>query len=421
MASRLNNPVLFPFPSRPTEPPRVVVTGAGITTALGIGWQPNADGFREGRRAFRPVTTFDAQRQRVKEAAEVDLPSKLPATKLSAREEQRLDRAARQLLLASLECWQQSGWEPSDELPLVLGTTSGGMTLGEAFIRQALANPRSKNRQATRVTHYQCQRQAMTIMTALGFTGPLTIIANACASGANAIGHAFDLIRSGRAERVLTGGFDGLSELVFAGFDSLQALSPTICRPFSADRDGLGLGEGAALLALETLASARQRGAVILAELIGYGAATDCHHLTQPHPQGDAALQSMTEACRIAGVAPEQIGYLNAHGTGTPLNDGAEAAAINRWAGGYASRIKVSSTKANIGHLLGAAGAVEAVVCLMALRGQWLPPTMTTERIDPACQFDFIVRPRDARLTCALTNSFGFGGANASLIFRRWE
>lgn len=258
-------------------------------------------------------------------------------------------------------------------------------------------------------------------MTALGFSGPLTIIANACASGANAIGHAFDLIRSGRAERVLTGGYDGLSELVFAGFDSLQALSPTICRPFAADRDGLGLGEGAAVLALETLDSARRRDADILGELAGYGAATDGHHLTQPHPQGDAALCSMTEACRVANIVPGEVDYLNAHGTGTPLNDSAEAMAINRWAGPDAPRIKVSSTKASIGHLLGAAGAVEAVVCLMALRGQWLPPTMTTTVVDPVCAFEFITGPRDARLDVALSNSFGFGGANASLIFRRWS
>jgi 3-oxoacyl-[acyl-carrier-protein] synthase II len=413
--------VLFPFPPVPSEPPRVVVTGAGIVTALGVGWTRNAEGFRSGRQAFRPVTAFDAGRQRVRQAAEVDLPAPLPPTRLTARHEHRLDRAARQLLWAGVECWRQSGWEPTDNLPLVLGTTSGGMTLGEEFLKQAQAVPASNRRQPTRVTHYQCQRQAMSLMEALGIAGPLTIIANACASGANSIGHAFDLIRTGRANRVLAGGFDGLSELVFAGFNSLQAMSPTGCRPFSADRDGLGLGEGAALLALETLASANQRGAEILGELVGYGAATDGHHLTQPHPEGEAALQSMTEACRVARIAPEQIGYINAHGTGTPLNDGAEAMAINRWAGASAPMIRVSSTKASVGHLLGAAGSVEAVICLMALRGQWLPPTATTREIDPVCRFDFVTAPREAKLDYALTNSFGFGGANASLIFRRWS
>ncbi len=413
--------MLFPFPKPPAEPTRVVVTGAGIVTALGLGWETNVAGFREGRCAFRPLTSFDAGRQRVKVAAEVDVPQTLPATRLSAREEARLDRAARQLLLAALECWRQSGWEATDCLPLVLGTTSGGMILGEQYLKQALAQPGANGGQPTRVTHYQCQQQAMTVMTALGFSGPLTIVANACASGANSIGHAFELIRSGRADQVLTGGYDGLSELVFAGFDSLQALSPTTCRPFDANRDGLGLGEGAAVLALESLESARRRDAAILGELVGYGVATDCHHLTQPHPEGEAAWRSMSEACRVARLPPEKIDYVNAHGTGTTHNDAAEACAINRWAGGHAATLGVSSTKAGIGHLLGAAGSVEAVICLMALQGRWLPPTVTTEKVDPLCRFEFITRPRDARVEFALTNSFGFGGANASLIFRRWS
>lgn len=278
----------------------------------------------------------------------------------------------------------------------------------------------TNHHQATRLTHYHAQRQAMDLMDAFGFSGPLTIIANACASGGNAIGHAFEQVRHGRAVRVLAGGYDGLSRLVFAGFDSLQALSTTMCRPFSAERDGLGLGEGAAVLAIESLESADRRNAEILGEIIGYGAATDCHHLTQPHPEGNAALQSMIEACQVAKVKVNQIDYLNAHGTGTPLNDSAEAAAINRWAGTDVDGIKVSSTKASVGHLLGAAGAVEAVVSLMALRGQWLPPSTTTESVDPVCQFEYINAPRDARIDRVLSNSFGFGGANASLIFRRW-
>ena len=412
--------MLFPPPHRPSPPPRVVVTGAGIITALGRGWPANAEGFRQGRTAFRPVTLFDVSRQRVKFAAEVVLPQDLPASRLGQRRLTRLDRAAKLLLLAAHEAWQQAGWEPSENLPLVLGTTSGGMNLGEAYYRQAIGQPRAHRNQAARAMHYQPQRQAIDLADAFGFHGPIHIIANACASGANAIGHAFDLLQCGRAERVLTGGYDALSQLVFAGFDSLQALSPTHCRPFDAHRDGLALGEGAAMLTLETLEHANRRGAVILGEIAGYGAATDAHHLTQPHPQGDAALASMSAACQQARITPEQIGYVNAHGTGTPLNDSAEAAAINRWAGVRAAMLLVSSTKASIGHLLGAAGAVEAVVCLMALREQWLPPTRTLQTLDPACAFSIVQRPTDAKLDYALTNSFGFGGANATLILRRW-
>ena len=410
--------MLFPPKTKSKNPIRVAITGAGIVTALGVGWEKNAEGFRLGKTGFRPVTLFDVSRQRVKTAAEVSLPDEMPATLLSKRHLARSDRAAKLLLLAAHEAWHQARWTPSENLPIVLGTTSGGMSLGEDYFRQATGQPHSHRLQASRVIHYQAQRQALDLAEAFGFSGPITLIANACASGANAIGHAWELLRTGQADRVLTGGYDALSHLVFSGFDSLQALSPTQCRPFDAHRDGLALGEGAAVLALETWEAAERRGAEILGEMVGYGAATDCHHLTQPHPNGDAALASMNAAARAANLHPEQIGYINAHGTGTPLNDSAEAAAINRFAGEHKKNLPVSSTKSGIGHLLGAAGSVEAVVCLMALREQWLPPSIL-ETPDPACGFPIVREPTSARLEYALTNSFGFGGANASLIFRR--
>ena len=413
--------VLFPFSDRSHPPPRVVVTGAGVVTALGLGWKTNAEGFRAGRTALEPVTLFDVSRQRVKTAGEVELPAELPPTLLPNRELRRIDRASKLLLLATNEAWQQAGWEPSNNLPVVLGTTSGGMTLGQAIYQQAVQTPHKVRRQPTRVVHYQPQRQARDLMDAFGFAGPATIIANACASGANAIGHGWELIRRGHAERVLTGGYEGLCQLVFAGFDSLQALSPTRCRPFDAARDGLALGEGAGMMTLESLTYARRRGAEIIGELVGYGSATDPHHLTQPHPEGNAAFAAMNAACESAQLSAERINYVNAHGTGTQLNDAAEAAALNRWAGTHAARLAVSSTKSSVGHLLGAAGAVEAVLCLMALKEQWLPPTSTLETPDPACQFRLVRKPEDAPLEFVLTNSFGFGGANASLIFRRWR
>ena len=412
--------MLFPAPHQSSSSPRVVITGAGIVTALGQGWKPNVEGFRAGREAFRPVTLFDVSRQRVKVAAEVGDELVLPKTKLGERERRRMDRAGKLLILAAYEAWQQSGWEPGEDLPLVLGTTAGGMSLGQAFYRQTVATPYSRHGQSSRVVHYQPQHQALNLAEAFDFSGPIQIIANACASGANAIGHGCDLLRRAQAQRALVGGYEALSHLLFAGFDSLQALSATKCRPFDAQRDGLALGEGAAVLTLETLDYARRRGGSILGEIVGYGATTDCHHLTQPHPNGDAAFASMSEACQSARVAPDQIDYINAHGTGTTLNDSAEAAAINRWAGAHASALPVSSTKSSIGHLLGAAGAVEAVVCLMALRGQWLPPSATLLDPDPVCRFQLVRKPAEAKLEYVLTNSFGFGGANASLILRRW-
>jgi 3-oxoacyl-[acyl-carrier-protein] synthase II len=399
----------------------VVITGAGIVTALGTGWKANAAGFRAGRTAFRPVGTFDVSRQRVKVAAEVELPAKLPETRLTARQRSRMERAGTMLLLAALEAWEQAGWEPQENLPLVLGTTAGAMELGESFFRQAVESPNRLRGQPTRSLHYQAQTQARMVADALGFTGPVTIISNACASGANAIGQAWEMIRAGQCERALTGGYDALSQLVFSGFDSLQALSPTTCRPFDVARDGLALGEGAAIITLETFASARRRSATILGELAGYGASIDVHHLTQPHPQGDAAVVSMTRACESAGLNAADVDYINAHGTGTPLNDSAEAQAIGRWAGSRAASLPVSSTKASIGHLLGGAGAVEAVVCLMALREQWLPPEVCFERPDPTCSFPIVREPRDGRVRTALSNSFGFGGVNGTLAFKRWE
>lgn len=410
--------VLFPCQGRKNSATPVLVTGVGIITAMGCGWNANADGFRVGRREFRPVTLFDVSRHRVKTAAEITMPKSIPTGRLRSRAAQRLDRATQLLLVAADEAWRQARLEGTKELPVVLGTTSGGMGLGETYYRQALEHPQTASRQATRVLHYLAQTQAMVVEEAFGFHGPITIIANACASGSNAIGHAADLIRSGQCEMVLTGGYDALSELVFTGFDSLQALSPTQCRPFDAHRDGLALGEGAAVLILESEKHARERGAPTLAKLAGYGAATDYHHLTQPQPQGNAALHSMRLACKDAGLTPGQINYVNAHGTGTPLNDSAEAAAINRWADGVAADIPVSSNKACVGHLLGAAGAVEAAICVMALQGQWLPP-MSINEPDPGCHFPLVRSPCSAPLENVLSNSFGFGGANATLIFSR--
>ena len=413
--------MLFPRHTSTQPKRRVVVTGCGLVTPLGLGMAVNSEGFRTGQTAFRRVTNFDVSRQRVRTAAEVELPDELPATSFAPRHIRLLDRAGRMLLWAAHEASQQAKWEKQTPASFIVGTTGGGMSLGETYFRTALHEPLARRGQPTRSLGYQAPRQAALVAQACGLNGPVNVIANACASGANAIGHAWEQVRMGRVERVLAAGYDGIGQLIFAGFDSLQALSPTQCRPFDAQRDGLALGEGAAALALETLEAAQARGATILAELVGYGAATDVHHLTQPHPNGDAAVASMSEACRSAGLEPGDIDYVNAHGTGTPLNDSAEAAAITRWAGTRAATLSVSSTKAGIGHLLGAAGGVEAAICLLALRGQWLPPMLATRTPDPACGFSLVTQPAAARLTHVMTNSFGFGGANATLIFRRWE
>jgi 3-oxoacyl-[acyl-carrier-protein] synthase II len=242
------------------------------------------------------------------------------------------------------------------------------------------------------------------------------VIANACASGTNAIGHAFEGIRSGRYDRILAGGYDALSELVFVGFDSLQAATSEKCRPFDGERSGMVLGEGAALVALENFEMAQARGAEILAEISGYGISTDNHHLTQPHPSGIGPRQAMERALRSAGLAPGMIGYVNAHGTATPFNDAAEGKAMAELFG----RIPVSSTKGMMGHSLGAAGAIEAVFTILALREGFLPPNINFRAGDAGLDLDIVAnQARPARPAAALSNSFGFGGTNASIVIQR--
>ena len=384
---------------------------------MGPNLEENAIGFRAGRMAFSPVTLFDVSRQRVGTAGQVDLPEAAPDSGISRKAWSRMDRGTRLAWLAAREALAIADLA-GGKMPLIIGTSAAAMPIGEKYYQQALTATALRSQQLRRVELYQAQRQMTDMARALGIDGPMRIISNACASGANAIGHAFHLVRSGRAERVLAGGYDALCEMVFSGFGALQALSLSgIPRPFDAARDGLALGEGAGFVIVESAAAAKARGARVIAEILGYGAATDLHHLTQPHPFGDTALLTMQAASTMAGVAPEQIDYLNSHGTGTPLNDIAEGHAIQRWAGNAVGKIRVSSTKSAIGHLLGGAGAVESVIGLLTLENQFLPANLNVREADAVCTFDLIRTPRDAVVTRVLTNSFGFGGANATLIF----
>jgi len=246
-------------------------------------------------------------------------------------------------------------------------------------------------------------------------SAPCQVIANACASGTNAIGHAFECVRSGRYRRVLTGGYDALSELVFVGFDSLQAATPEKCRPFDSGRTGLVLGEGAAVLALENFDLAQARGAPILAEITGYGISTDNHHLTQPNPSGIGPRQAMERALESAQLAPEAIDYINAHGTATPFNDTVEGKAIAE----LFDHVPISSTKGMMGHSLGAAGAVEAAISILALQHQFLPPNIHFRSGDAELGLNIVANAaRPAKIRTVLSNSFGFGGTNASVIIQ---
>ena len=293
--------------------------------------------------------------------------------------------------------------------------------LSETYLRAHLAGETPDT--ALLVAHQPCSVTDL-VARRLGARGPRTTIMTACSSSATAIGYAGDLIRLGRAEVAIAGGAEGICRLTYAGFNALRATSPELCRPFDQNRKGLNLGEGAAVLVLELESRARARGADILGYLAGYGVTADAHHMTAPHPEGDGAARAMRAALDDAKLSPDVVDYVNAHGTGTPHNDAAEVAAIRRVFGDRAHRLPVSSTKSMVGHTLGAAGAVEAVACLLAMRGGYLPPTVNLETPDPAFGSDnipdFIPRvAREARPNVILSSSFAFGGNNTVLVFTR--
>ncbi len=402
----------IPGEKRPYFPQRVAVVAAGIISPLGFGLGETLAALREGRDCVAPVTQFPVEQCRCQSAGQVadERLAQVNASRL--RRPDRLHRAARMMIYAMGEALAQSP-DLAPDLS-IFGTTSGGMTFGEAYYR-SLHERHPTIGTPSWLANYPPQKPILDAHEAFGLDTPCQVIANACASGTNALGHAFECVRSGRYKRVLTGGYDALSELVFVGFDSLQASTPEKCRPFDRARSGLVLGEGAAVLALENFASAQERGAHILAEIVGYGISTDNHHLTRPHPSGIGPRQAMERALASAALPATAIDYINAHGTATPFNDAAEGKAIVELFG----RVPVSSTKSMMGHSLGAAGAIEAVISLLALQDQFLPPNLNFRESDAELPLEIVANEaRPARIRTVLSNSFGFGGTNASIILQ---
>ena len=388
---------------------RVAIVAAGIVSPLGFGLTETLQSLRQARDCVTPVTAFSVEKTRCKTAAQIDDGRLLDKANRS-RQDRRLHRASYMVMTALAELLERAReFEP--EIAIV-GTTSGGMSFGENFYR-TLGNGGVCS--AALIANYPPQKQIVDAMEKFGINAPAQVIANACASGTNAIGHAFNAIRTGRCQRILAGGYDALSELVFVGFDSLQAATAEKCRPFDSNRSGMVLGEGAALLALEELESARSHGAEILGEITGYGISTDNHHLTQPNPDGSGPRRAMEQALAQAQLEPNQVGYINAHGTATVLNDTAEGKAIAELFGD----VPVSSTKSMMGHSLGAAGAIEAVVSLLALQHQFLPPNINFREAELSLNI-VANEARDAQFDCAISNSFGFGGTNATIVLRRF-
>lgn len=394
---------------------RAAITGFGCVTALGQNSATTWSNILGGSYARAKLTAIETQGCRVTEGAQAELPV-LPT--LSAKQISRLSRASRLALPAASEALEQAGLLDENmhsrlkRMDICASTTACGMEKGEEFLRGVWSGQTVG--QAARVNHYQAQQQIREMQQFFGFSGPSMIVANACAGGGNAIGHAADLIRSGLAEIVLAGGYEALCDLVFSGFDCLQSLAPDACRPFDKKRTGLMLGEGAGFMVIESEESARQRGAEIHGFIAGYGHTTDKGHLTQPSQDGAPLEAAMRMALADAKINAGGIGYVNAHGTATPLNDSAEAAAFARVFGG--TKAKLSSTKAALGHTLGAAGAIEAVLCILALRSGNLPPQINSLDPEPPVKNHLAATGERAEMDSVMSVNLGFGGSNAALI-----
>jgi 3-oxoacyl-[acyl-carrier-protein] synthase II len=390
---------------------RVVVTGLGAVSPFGLGVKAYWSGIAAGVCAIRPVTLIETDGFKCRIAAEV------PDGVLGSRRRSRADRLA---LTAAQEALDDAGLTSAErrDAALIVGAVGGGMLEAEAWHwgqrERPLANGPGHISALRSVLPFS---HAETLGSHLRLEGPRETLVTACSSGAASLAVAADLIASGAADVALAGGADALTRICFMGFNALKLLDPAPCRPFDRERRGMSIGEGAAFLVLESAEYARARGARGYAELAGAAMTTDAYHVTAPHPDGDGMARAMRAALDQASVAPAEVGYVNAHGTATPQNDRIEATALRAVFG--EGRVLVSSTKSMIGHTMAAAGSLEAIATVLALVHGVVPPTAHHEETDPAVPFDCVPRvAREAPLTHAMSNSFGFGGQNVTLLFR---
>jgi 3-oxoacyl-[acyl-carrier-protein] synthase II len=409
---------------------RVVVTGIGMLTPLGIGTERSWKACVEGRSGISRIHKFDPSPFKTQIAGQLE---EFDRSKyLDAKEARRYDDFCQYALVVAQMALEDSGLEITEELKdrtgVIIGTGFGGLETFERNFKSFLDGGPKK------ISPFFIPMMIANMAPGLvamryGVRGPNTCTVTACAASSHAIGDAFKVIQRGQADVMFAGGTEAsLTALMVAGFDIMKATSTRnddpqgASRPFDKDRDGFVPSEGAAMLILEEADHARRRGAKIYAEIKGYGYSNDAYHYTAPDPEGKGAILCMKMALEDAQVAPEEVDYINAHGTSTPLNDAIETLAIKRVFGQHAYRLAVSSTKSMTGHLLGAAGAAEAAFTCLALKHQVAPPTINYTNPDPECDLDYVpnkARPMDMRV--ALSNSFGFGGTNATLIFSRWE
>ena len=404
---------------------RVVITGLGAVTSLSTKVEDLWKRILNGESGVHELRLFDTTQHKVKFGGEVRDWS--PESYISAKDQKRLDRFTQFAMVAGVDAVNDSGLDFSKEDPfrcgVILGSGIGGLIEIETQVERLLHKGPDKVSAFT-IPKLMVNAASGHVSIRYGLQGPNTAVATACASSTNAIGDAFKAIQYDDADVMITGGTEAaITPMGISGFANMKALSernddPTkASRPFDADRDGFVLSEGAGLLVLEELEHAKARGARIYAELIGYGASADGGHITQPNEHGTGAAQAMERALRDAQIDRNEIEYINAHGTSTPLGDAAESKAVKKVFGDHAYRISISSTKSQLGHLLGASGGVELVLSVLALRDGAIPPTINYDTPDPACDLDYT--PNEARqrkIRAAMSNSFGFGGHNASVI-----
>lgn len=408
--------------------PRVVITGVGAVTPLGIGIDATWQSILRGVSGAGPITSFDVTEYNARFACEVK--GFEPTNFMTPKAAKHMDRFVQFSVVAGQMALKDAGIElgeeNGDECGVVIGSGIGGMATWEK--QHAILLERGPNRVSPYLIPMMiCDMAAGMVSIELGARGPNMCVVTACASGANAIGEAAEMIRRGSAKMMVTGGAEAaIVPVSIAGFASMKALSfrnddaEHASRPFDATRDGFVMGEGAGIIVLEEYEHARARGAHIYGELCGYGATGDAYHMTSPDLTARGGIAAMQAAMKQAGVTPEQIGYINAHGTSTPTNDRVETLAIKKAFGDCAYQIPVSSTKSMTGHMLGAAGAVELIFCLLAMRDNVIPATTNYTTADPECDLDYVPNTtREGKINYALSNSLGFGGHNATLIVGR--
>jgi 3-oxoacyl-[acyl-carrier-protein] synthase II len=400
---------------------RVVVTGLGLVTPVGIGREEAWANLLAGVSGIKPVSSFDTSRFEVHVGAEVE--GFHPEGLIRKLDPGALGRASHLAVAAARMAVADGGLDLQTVDParagVAMGTTSGEPRevekLDDRLIAEDLQGVSSEF-----ISRYPCHVIPEVIAAELGFVGENIMIPAACAAGNYAIGHALEVLRAGRADLMLAGGADCFSRITYAGFARLGAIAPERCQPFDLHRKGMIPGEGSAVLLLEPFDRAKARGARIYAEVAGYGLSCDAHHMTGAHPEGAGAVRAMERALAASAIEADEVNYISAHGTGTDTNDRIETLAVKRIFGDAAGRIPVSSIKSMIGHTMGAASAIEAAVCALAIADEMIPPTINYEEPDPQCDLDVVPNTaRRHRIEVAMSNAYAFGGNNASVVLRR--